>query len=104
MRAQFAHLVDLTDLTETTGLQIRIVPFTSGSQGVGAVETTLFGFPGEAHASTAATEVFGATVLTEAPRSVRFVRKSFERLDKVALSPVDSMNLIRSRSQELRNA
>ncbi|AJC57867.1 helix-turn-helix transcriptional regulator [Streptomyces sp. 769] len=91
MRAQLAHLIDVT-LTPTSTLQV--LPFEHGGHPLAGGSLALFTL--EDGTQVAWEEGFASGTLLEDAAKVRHLRRAYDRLRACALSPCDSAAFIRS--------
>jgi hypothetical protein len=91
MRGQFRHIIELADLARVT---VQVLPFSVGAHaGVGGAFTILR-FPDPLDPAAVYVDTPAGELFVEAPDEVDPFRVAFQRLQAVALSPVDSLSMI----------
>lgn len=99
MAGQFEHMIELA---ERPNIELRITPFATGAFGAVASGFTVFDFPSPHDPSIVLQYVATSEAVTsDAERDLRQVRRLVRRIERAALSPADTVKLIKRRLHEM---
>ena len=98
MKAQLLHLIEVGEIP---AVNVQVVPRETGGYPAMGSPFTLLGFPHRQHNDVVYLESSLKGQYVEDPRLVERCAQQFDRLQKVALSPGDSLELIAEAAAEL---
>jgi hypothetical protein len=98
MRAQFQHLMAMTEQGKTT---IQVVPYSVGAHPGTAGSFTILGFAEPGEIDVVYIETVGGSVSVDKAEEVRHYATAFDHLRAVALSPGDTRVMLLAVSEEL---
>jgi transcriptional regulator with XRE-family HTH domain len=98
MREQMRHLIDEMALPN---VNFRIVPFSAGRMAAQAAGFTIFKFEDSDDPDAAWMEGVGGMIPRDSGREIRLYKRLFDEIASAALSPDETVELLRKRSESL---
>jgi hypothetical protein len=99
MREQLLHLIDLTDAKTIT---LQVVPFEQGGYPGTLGQLNIFSFDEELHTPVGYVESQAGNLYMEKPEEIRRLVTAYNHIRSTALSPEQSVKMLKQRAQSLK--